>query len=570
MTAARVDSSLKDRIRAKAVEVFGADLRALAALRIALAILVLIDLANRATDLRAHYTDEGVLPRAVVMEQLLSPWSFSLNLMNGQLFFQALLFVATAMAALGLLLGYRTRLMTFVVWVLMLSIQLRAPLVGGADGPLLRLLLFWSIFLPLGAYWSLDRTLKGPDYRPSTRFLSVATVGLFMQIAFMYWFSALLKSGAEWRQDGTALYYALSLDQIATPLGTYLLNFPTLLQIMTVATFALEAFGPFLLFCPFFTGPVRTAAAASFMGLHFGIWLTMDIGIFSWISAFCMVCFLPEWFWENAARLTQRLDTGRWLPRATEGLGRVARSISSALSSLEAAGRQPSLAGLAGRGEGDPKGGLLARLAVPLASSGVAARRRGTLADRARVGGPANAEPGMLRASLVTNLLASFLLLYVLCWNLTTVSTFAMPERTVPVGLFLGLDQSWGMFAPAPSNEDGWYVIPGDLRDGTRTDLMSVTRDDYRQNGVSWEKPEYVKYTYKNERWRKYLENLWSQEHANERLYFGQYICREWNSRHASPKQVMDFQIVYMLEKTPPRGQQSTPEKVVTWEHSCF
>ena len=126
------------------------------------------------------------------------------------------------------------------------------------------------------------------------------------------------------------------------------------------------------------------------------------------------------------------------------------------------------------------------------------------------------------------------------------------------------------MFAPAPSTEDGWYVIPGSLRDGTQTDLMSVTRDDYRLDQVSWEKPEHAKYTYKNERWRKYLENLWSQEHADERLYFGRYICREWNSHHTSTKQVMSFQVVYMLEKTLPNGRQSTPEKVVTWKHSCF
>ncbi len=558
-------------VREKATVIFGADLRSLAVFRIALALLVLMDLVNRATDLRAHYTDEGVLPRAVVMDQLLSPWSFSLNMMNGQLFFQALLFVAAAVAAVSLLLGYRTRLMTFVVWVLVLSIQLRAPLVGGADGSLLRLLLFWSIFLPLGAYWSLDRTLKGPDYRPSTKFLSVATVGLFMQIAFVYWFTALLKSGAEWRTDGTSLYYALSLDQMATPLGHYLLNFPTLLQVMTFATFALEAFGPFLLFCPFFTGPVRTVAAMSFMGLHFGIWLTMDIDIFSWISALCMVCFFPEWFWENATRLLRRLDTRRRVPRVASSLGGAAQWLSNALSSLDPGGRQPSLAGLAGWGEESRPAGLFTRLTtLQQPSSGVTVQAGNPEARRASNKKLVDAEPRVMRPSPVTNLLAALVLLYVLCWNLTTVSTFQMPERTVPAGIFLGLDQSWGMFAPAPSDEDGWYVIPGDLRDGTRTDLMSVTRDDYRQNEVSYEKPEYAKYTYKNERWRKYLEKLWSQEHADERLYFGQYICREWNSRHASPKQVTTFEIVYMLEKTLPPGQRPTLEKAVIWEHKCF
>jgi hypothetical protein len=240
--------------RTKVMEVFGADLRSLALFRIVLALLVLADLANRATDLYPHYSDPGVLPRTALVEQVLSPWAFSLNLMSGMPFFQALLFGVAAVAALGLLVGYHTRLMTTVVWVLLLSIQWRNPLVGGADGPLLRLMLFWGMLLPLGAYWSVDRALKDGASRLSTRFLSLATVGLFLQIAFVYWFTAALKSGPEWRLDGTALYYALSLEQISTPIGHYLLNFPDLLHVMTFATFGLEALGPVLLFCPFFTG----------------------------------------------------------------------------------------------------------------------------------------------------------------------------------------------------------------------------------------------------------------------------------------------------------------------------
>src|SRR5215212_6607246 len=284
MTAARKDSPLGRKARAKIVEIFGADLRSLAVFRVVLALLVLADLANRATDLYQHYTDAGVLPRTVLMQELLSPWVFSLNLMNGEPYFQALLFGVAALATLGMLVGYRTRLMTFVAWVLLLSIQSRNPLVNGAESLLLRMLLFWGMLLPLGAYWSVDRARSALP-RPSPRFLSLATFGLFMQIAFVYWFTAALKTGPEWRVDHTALYYALSLDQLATPIGHYLLNFPDLLQVLTFGTFTLEAFGLFLLFCPFFAGPVRTGTVLAIMSLHFGIWLTRDIGNFTWISA---------------------------------------------------------------------------------------------------------------------------------------------------------------------------------------------------------------------------------------------------------------------------------------------
>jgi hypothetical protein len=569
MNATPKDSLKPGWWRTKVLDVFGADLRSLALFRIVLALLVLADLANRATDLSAHYTDGGVLPRTALVTQVLSRWSFSLNLMNGEPFFQALLFGVAAVAALGLLVGYRTRLMTVVVWVLLLSIQWRNPLVGGADGPLLRLMLFWGMLLPLGAYWSVDRVLKDGASRLSshlsTRFLSVATVGLFMQIAFVYWFAVALKSGPEWRVDGTALYYALSLDQLSTPIGHYLLNFPDLLRVMTYATFGLEALGPFLLFCPFFTGPVRTAGVMAFMSLHFGIWMTMDIGIFPWISAFCMVCFLPRWFWDVPfaklrATLPERFDAAR--PRLQSAASNLIHARLSPLQlrlSPATDAAIPSVAGPPRRGDGNPMGSRLARIVwLPRALS------------ETLNGAPARSDPRMLWSSLATNLLAFVFVSYVLCWNLTTVSAITMPERLLPVGPFLGLDQRWGMFAPSPSREDGWYVIPGNLRGGQQTDLMSVTRDDYSVHGVSWEKPQDVNATFKNEHWRKYLENLYAEEDTDQRLYFGQYICRQWNTRHASSEQLTTFKITYMLETTLPNHQRATPQKVVLWEHSCF
>src|SRR5918994_2591452 len=342
MTVASKDTTAGRRVRAKIVEIFGADLRSLAVFRVVLALLVLADLANRATDLYQLYTDAGVLPRTVLLEEVLSPWVFSLNLMNGGTYFQALLFSVAALAALGMLVGYRTRLMIFVVWVLLLSIQLRNPLVNNSSGLLLRMLLFWGMLLPLGAYWSVDR-VRSALPRPSPHFLSLATFGLYLQIAFVYWFTAALKSGPEWRTDYTALYYALSLDQLATPIGQLLLDFPSLLQVLTFGTFVLEVIGPLLLFWPFFTGPVRTGTALAFMSLHFGIWLTMDIGIFPWVSAFCMVCFFPAWFWEKASLLHSvllgRFELARRLELATQRLGNAIAAFPRAILSFLADAR---------------------------------------------------------------------------------------------------------------------------------------------------------------------------------------------------------------------------------------
>ena len=556
------DWSVQHWAYAKVLEIFGADLRSLATFRIVLALLVLSDLVNRATDLSAHYTDAGVMPRTVLVEQLLSPWAFSLHLMNGGSLFQALLFGIAALAAFGMLVGYRTRLMTFIVWLVLLSIQLRNPLLNGSESPMLRMLLFWGMLLPLGAYWSVDRARSALP-RPSPRFLSLATFGLFMQIAFVYWFTAALKSGPEWRSDFTALYYALSLDQLATPIGHFLLGFPTLLQVLTFGTFALEATGLILLFCPFFTGPVRTGAALAVMSLHFGIWLTMDIGIFPWISAFCMVCFFPAWFWEKAAMLHSallgRFENARRLQRTAVRSAEAVVAFSRTILAFLADARQLLFGTPAP--QGDPLAATVPPLAVGTTGQGetVAGARHEPLVE----------DPAELQSSLATNLLAFFFVFYILCWNLTTVTSFTLPEKTVPLGTFLGLEQYWGMFAPSPSKEDGWYVIPGELRDGQKVDLMPITRDDYGVYPVSYEKPQDVPATYKNEHWRKYLENIYNQNFSDERLYFGQYICREWNARHAGAQTLETFRIIYMLELTQPDYQESDPEKVDLWNHKC-
>src|SRR5215218_948002 len=132
MTAATSkDSPVRRWGRAKVAELFGADLRSLAAFRVVLAILVLADLANRATDLSTHYADKGILPRDALLQEVSNRWQFSLNLINGEPFFQALLFTVTALVAVALLIGYRTSLANVIVWVLLLSIQLRNPLVNG-------------------------------------------------------------------------------------------------------------------------------------------------------------------------------------------------------------------------------------------------------------------------------------------------------------------------------------------------------------------------------------------------------------------------------------------------------
>ena len=160
-----------------------------------------------------------------------------------------------------------------------------------------------------------------------------------------------------------------------------------------------------------------------------------------------------------------------------------------------------------------------------------------------------------------------FLVAYCFSWNLgnenLTPSQFRIPERLKSIALTLRLDQRWNMFSPGPLTEDGWYVIEGKFRDGK-------VRDIYSDKEVTWEKPEDVVGMYKNQRWRKYMMNLWLAENSKYRLPYGQYLCRHWNRRGRATDELVSFEIIYMLEVTNPDGTENVPEKKVIWTHWCF
>jgi hypothetical protein len=466
------------RLRERFGDLISLDLRSLAVLRIGLGLMLLADLFVRAEDLSAHYTDVGVLPCQAVFSSVLS-----LHLMHGSWWFEAGLFVVAAVFALALVVGFHTRLAAFCSCLLLISLHARNPIVLHGGDNLLRVLLFWGVFLPLEECFSIDSLLRPSGPRPHPRVASVATAALILQVCFVYWFSVLLKSDPVWRTEGTAVYYALSIEQFATPWGRQLLGYPDLLRLLTFATLGIEAIGPALLFLPWGRGPIRTLVVAAFVGFHlFGLGLALELGNFPYVCAVAWLALLPSWFWDRLGRLASK---------------------------------------------GNP---------LPAVAAGV-------------------------RASVWHEALAGFFLVYVFLWNLRTLDQqrfqCIFPVQVNGIGVAVGLDQMWNLFAPYPLKDDGWYVIVGTLADGRQVDLF---RDG---QPVRWEKPELISAMYKNARWRKYLMNLWRKDHADHRLRYARYLCRDWNECHGASEQVESIEMYFMLKVTQPNYQPSTPQKVL-------
>jgi hypothetical protein len=275
---------------------FGCDLRSLAAFRIAIGLLLLAGLAWRLPEFHEHYTDVGAWPIAAAHEDAPLRWPLSLYFLSGEPWWTAALFVVSALAAVALAAGWRTRTASVVSWVLLVSLQNRNGLMLNGGDVILRLLLFWGIFLPLGACWSVDA--RG---RPKRRavLVSTATVALLLQVAMVYFFNALYKTGASWRLAGTAIEESLRMETYATQMGHALLAAPGFLRFSTYTIWWLELLGPFLPFLPWRNALFRFAAVVLFMSFHAALFLCLRIGLFPLVGLSAWLPFLPAQFWNR-------------------------------------------------------------------------------------------------------------------------------------------------------------------------------------------------------------------------------------------------------------------------------
>jgi hypothetical protein len=591
-------------------EMFSLDLRSLALLRVGLAFLVLVDWLDRAPDLRAHYSDQGIVPRDVITGvQPLSVYLFS-----GDVWFGALLTAVACLFALLLFVGWRTPFVTLLNWVLLLSVQGRNPGVMQGGDQLLRMLLFWAIFLPLGARWSVD-SLRTPGPPPRT-VLSLAGAAYIFQLCLMYWYAATWKWAPEWRTDGTAVALALQADYFTTRFGKLLLEFPAVTRVLTFAVLSLETFGPALLFLPWKTALMRLIVIGLFIGFHTGLAVSIELATFPWVCCVAWLALLPGSFWDRLA-VGLRDDRRAALVISYDARRRRAAPVLAGLRLFLFLGESR----LAPQEAPDqvqrpPRGGcgwavecqgvehrgadalaLLVRLSPVFGPLAVLFRlglvRR--LAGRAAtwVGGrpgkpepaapaPAGPPPWAPPAGLVANTVVLFCLVYVLLWNIRFYGMgqadyystqtqrveepfrWVLPNGDTPLGLVLGFEQGWGLFAPRPGVVVGWHLIVGTQEDGEQVDLY------HGGTPVDRHKPDLLAADYPNGRWRKLLMNL-SAHAAYPYLAPGcaAYYAREWNARHDGARRVRKVDVIYMKEETRPPGVERPPvEEILLWSYT--
>lgn len=296
-------STLLSRLLRAARGIFGADPRSLALFRIGLASILLLDLGKRALSLTAHYTDTGVLPRVAIDQHVVKPIFFSpFHMLGGSTGFQATLFVITAAVAICLLVGYHSKSAAFLSLLLNVSLQQRNMLILHQADALLSALLLWSLFVPIGSRYAIDaRRHEAPTSHDPI--VSTGTVGLFLQVALVYFSTFLFKIKLDLWRNGDALWVTLNIDTYVTTIGQWLLAYPDLLRGMTWSSLVIEAIGPLLLLSPVANERMRCLGIFLFLYLHIGIWFCLSIGLFQLLSVVAMFPFFPPLFWTGLGRL---------------------------------------------------------------------------------------------------------------------------------------------------------------------------------------------------------------------------------------------------------------------------
>lgn len=600
---------------------FNLDLRSLALARVLLGILTFFDIYRRVPELDTFFTDAGLLPRWTLQQNFELNYSMSLLSLNGSYSFALFLAVIGMIASVTFALGWRTRLSNFIVWLTIISFQARFPEAATTGGDLLiKIFLFWSLFLPVSARYSIDRAVRETEL-PENEYKSIFTAAWIIQIFLLYFMTFLYKWAPVYHTTFDAVYYMLQLDHFTTPVGTWLGQYLGATRFLTFAAYALEIVGPIMILIPFKRDLFRGAAVVSFWLFHLGIGMTLHLGNFVPICLIIWVGLIPTAWWSYLSKKVTA-STKKMMTLYYDGQSELARKIgviAKELLILNSVKVLPSSVNPQMSAFITPENSfILVDEESKVVTTHSIFRRllliSGLLPLRV-LGKIVNSEMGLylseVKESGEVSLFSSkavesknnsntfhklknvigqifeivgfdniktklnkferfmggFLLFLIIAWNIEGY----VQDRKWSIGtpfdeimFALNLSQGWAMFAPHPQRVDGWWVMDGTLSNGEKWDALN-------DKGVSFERPADMYDTYPTDNWRKFLDNIQGSRNGTYLNLLGNFLCRKWNANNQGDGALKSFKLYFMREFTTPPLSPPTPvEKVLLVDQTCF
>lgn len=259
------------------LKILNLEIQSLATLRIGVALVALLSIFPTQNIISGIDSSS-----AIVQSEFLQPLHFFDALANqSSPLVSYLLIISLVFASVVLLLGYKSRLATILSFCLCSIAYVWGIGQFPSTGQVLIPTLLWSMFLPLGAAYSLDNAMNLA--KPiANSFLSSATVALIIQQCFNYWMP-----------ESPFVFGVANFDwQSASSAGLFTLIFKL---------------GPILLFIPFQNVCCRLIAIIGFSTLHLVATLFFGQSALVLLLAVVTWCaFLPRTIWK---RLEQFIDS---------------------------------------------------------------------------------------------------------------------------------------------------------------------------------------------------------------------------------------------------------------------
>ena len=322
-------------IRSIAVNWFRVDLRTLGVFRFLLGLVCFIDICRRFRYIEIFYSNYGVAPN-FFMSDMTSKYStkaFTLLSSLGTINEVAIFFYIGALFSFFFMIGYKTKLSHIITTIIILSIHNRLIILENGGDMVLNSFLIWSIFLPLGSRFSVDRLLSSlrlfKDNNPSALndsdisikgepnyYWGLSYFACLLQLSIIYFFNYINKDGSTWEQ-GTSIYYFYQLDNFLTPLGNFIKEFSlmplSISKILTFTTIQLEFIVPFLIISPFFALWFRRFSFITMIGFHIIIGVSLYIGMFSWVMVSALVLLLCSKDMDLLKSMLMKVSSGPYI-----------------------------------------------------------------------------------------------------------------------------------------------------------------------------------------------------------------------------------------------------------------
>lgn len=513
--------------------------------RIVVGFLCAADTIRRWSVARTFYSNEGVLTNHYHLYRPSGVYNFSVYHAFSSLSEVHVAFAISVLCHLILMVGWHARLFAAISFILVTSLDNRLVLVENGGYVVVNLVALYAMFLPIERRFSVDAWVRSwrerreasvaelrdrkPPWWETDDYVSIAVGLALLNLAVVYFFNVVNKSGDIWRK-GETVHYVLYINRMVTGLAVLLRKILPMPVARGLAWWTLcqEALICVLLLWPYGRRVTRTLAILGIWSLHVVFGTMFRLGPFAWFMiAWSFVAvgreqwdMLERWYRRRAAPRTVICDRQSPLALAfaralarLDGLG-LLTFVESELDATNA--KDPPL--LAARDEASHEvwtgasalreiaralpGGRYFYPVIRVATLGLlpllyrrAEARREAVSrffglDRPTPEAQEAASP--LGGAIVryrTFAREAFLGYLAFCFVFQAIienksippavrEKLKMPSPMIATVQYPRLFQGWGMFAPNPITDDGIIVVDARTIDGRRVDPFTGEEPD--------------------------------------------------------------------------------------------